>query len=104
MRKRRIVFTTGIRSDYYIQKNVIKAVENNPNLESNLIVTGAHLSKKFGYTIDEIYKNKHNVVAKINNLIISDKISSRVLGASIQLNKLIRVFEKIDPDILKSSE
>jgi len=99
-RKRKILFTTGIRSDFYIQDTIMSAVEEHPDLECGVIVTGAHLSKKLGYTIDEIKKKKYKIVGKINNLVISDKPSSRVKGAAIQLTKLIDIFEKEKPDIV----
>ena len=68
MRKRKIIFTTGIRSDFYIQKPIIDAVKKSNLLKPLLIVSGAHLTKKFGFTINEILKEKYNIVAKIKNV------------------------------------
>ena len=79
MRKRRIIFTTGIRSDFYVQNQIMRAVQAHPRLECYLLVTGAHLSKKFGYTVKEIRKRNYKIVAEIKNLVMSDKLSSRVM-------------------------
>jgi len=100
MTKRKVIFTTGIRSDYYIQNPIIKAVEQHPNLEASLIITGAHLSKEHGYTASEIYEDHHNVVAEIDNLVASDSSTARVKGAALQLSELIDVFEKEQPDFI----
>ncbi|GBE04756.1 UDP-N,N'-diacetylbacillosamine 2-epimerase [bacterium BMS3Abin10] len=100
MRKRKIIFTTGIRSDFYIQSPVMQAVQEHRNLECLVIITGAHLSKRFGNTVNEVEKNNYNIVAKINNLVLSDRLSSRVEGAAVQLRKIIKVFEKVKPDIV----
>ena len=47
MRKRKILFITGCRSDFYIQKPIIDAAKKSPFLKTLLVVTGAHLLKKF---------------------------------------------------------
>ena len=51
MKKRKILFITGCRSDFYIQKPIIDAVKKSNLLKPLLIVSGAHLTKKFGFTI-----------------------------------------------------
>ena len=102
MIKRKIIFTTGIRSDYFIQNPIIKSVNNHPKLESELIITGAHLSKNHGFTAQEIYKDDHNVVAEIKNLTDTGDRRDRVKGAAIQIQKIIEIFDKRKPDIIIS--
>ena len=98
MRKRKIIFTTGIRSDFYIQAPIISSVNNHPNLECNLIVTGAHISKHHGNTVDEIKKLNCKIVAEVKNLIFSDLLSSRVEGLANQLATIIEIFKINGPD------
>ena len=100
MRKRKIIFTTGIRSDFYIQAPIISSVNNHPDLECNLIVTGAHLSKHHGNTVDEIKKLKYKIIAEVKNLIFSDLLSSRIEGLANQLATIIEIFKKEKPDIV----
>ena len=55
MSSRRLVLgVTGIRSEYDIMSSVFRAVSDHPQLELQLVVTGAHLSDAFGSTINEI--------------------------------------------------
>ncbi len=98
--KKKILFITGSRSDFYIQKPIIDAFKKSKFLNPLLVVTGSHLSKKFGLTVKEILKEKYNIVAKIKNLIISDKASSRLKSASRQLSKLAAVVDYAKPDIM----
>ncbi len=56
--KKKIVFVTVSRSDYGIMKNIIQKSSLMKNLETCLIITGTHLSKKFGNTIKDITKEK----------------------------------------------
>ena len=86
--KKKILFITGSRSDFYIQKPIIDAVKSAPFLKALLVITGSHLSKRFGYTKSEFLNQKYNVVAKIKNLVISDNYSARLKSASNQLQKL----------------
>jgi len=102
MTTRKIIFTTGIRSDYFIQNPIIKSVAQHSSLEAELIVTGAHLSKNLGYTASEIYQDGHNVVAEISSLFSHGNQSDRAKGAAIQLQKIIEVFVKRKPDFIIS--
>ena len=100
MKKRKILFITGMRSDFFIQEPILKEIEKMSSLEYGLIVTGGHLKKKFGYTFKDIVSKKYKVIAKINNLVESDKITSRINGISRQIPKIINVFEKFKPHIV----
>jgi len=102
MKKRKILFITGCRSDFYIQKPIIDAAKKSPFLKTLLIVTGAHLSKKFGKSFDEILMGKYNIIAKIKNLQTSDKHISRLNSTSTQLMKLANVIKKSKPDFILS--
>ncbi len=102
MAKRKVLFLTGIRSDYGLLKSIMNAVKKHPLLELQLIVSGAHLSEKYGLTVKDIEKDGFKINAKIKNLVESDKLSSRIKSASIQLNKLVDIVEKLNPDIIVS--
>ena len=43
---------------------LMKAVDEHPNLECCIVVTGAHLSKSLGYSIDEIRKKNYNIIGE----------------------------------------
>ena len=100
MQKRKILFITGCRSDFYIQKPIIDVAKKSTFLTPLLIVTGAHLSKKFGFTINEILREKYNIIAKIKNLVISDNPVARIKSASKQLSELIEIINETKPDFM----
>ena len=100
---KKILFITGARSDFYIQKPIIDECLKSKLLKPQIIVTGSHLSKQFGKSKNEILKNyekKNILIKKIKNLIIKDKYEARALGLSVQLKKIIEIVLKIKPDIL----
>ena len=103
MKKRKVLFITGSRSDFYIQKPILLEAAKSPMLEPLLIVSGSHLSKKFGLTLKEIKKEKKiKIIAIIKNLKVSDEKISRLKTMSNQLSKIINLVKKISPDIIIS--
>ena len=100
---KKILFITGARSDFYIQKPIIDECLKSKFLKPQIIITGSHLYKQFGKSQNEIlrnYKKKNILVKKIKNLIIKDEHKARALGLSVQLIKVIEIIMKIKPDIL----
>ena len=51
---RKILCITGTRADYPRVKSVLKDINQRKNLELQLVVTGSHLLKEYGYSIQEI--------------------------------------------------
>jgi len=97
---KKILGVTGIRSDYDIMSSVFKAINEHPKLRLELIVTGAHLSDAYGYTINEILNDGFFIADKIENLINGDNDSSRVKGLAIQLSGMIQTITRTRPNLL----
>ena len=55
--KRKISVTTGTRAEYGILRSVLKTISKSKQLDLYLLVTGMHLSKKYGMTVNEIKKD-----------------------------------------------
>ena len=60
-KKRKILCITGTRADYPRVKSVLKEINQRPNLELQLIVTGSHLLKKYGYSAQEIIDDGYKI-------------------------------------------
>lgn len=54
---KKILFITGTRADFGKIKPLIKEVDNSNAFEYHLFVTGMHTLSRYGYTVDEVYKN-----------------------------------------------
>jgi GDP/UDP-N,N'-diacetylbacillosamine 2-epimerase (hydrolysing) len=98
--KRLVLGVTGIRSEYDIMSSVFRAIAGHPDLDLQLVVTGAHLSEAYGNTIDEIRADGFVVVDEIESLLNGDQASFRVKGLAIQLQGLVQTVARIKPDIL----
>ena len=97
--KQKISITTGTRSEYGILRELIKEISKSKKLELYLLVTGTHLSKKFGYTINEIKKDKIPIHAKIKMI----PSGNTPYDMSVSLGKGIvgfsKILKKIKPDL-----
>jgi UDP-N-acetylglucosamine 2-epimerase (hydrolysing) len=67
MGKRKIVFMTGTRADFGKMKSLIKVTADSGMFDVHLFVTGMHLIKKYGYTIDEIKKCRFRNIHALSN-------------------------------------
>ena len=62
--KRKICVTTGTRSEYGLLRPVLTELKKNKKIDLILIVTGMHLSSKYGNTIDLIKKDGFKISYK----------------------------------------
>ncbi|AUD61027.1 UDP-N-acetyl glucosamine 2-epimerase [Shewanella sp. Pdp11] len=64
---KKILFLTGTRADFGKLKSLINKVENHPNMESYIFITGMHMIAKYGMTANEVKKNGYtNTYSYIN--------------------------------------
>ena len=90
---RKICVVTSTRAEYGIMSNFINELYNDSDVDLQLIVTGMHLSEKFGMTKNEI---KIPVYSEIN--IEIEKEPYRALAVAIE--KFSNLFKDIQPDLL----
>lgn len=97
MTKRRVLGITAIRSEYFLQRPILRAIVDHPDLDLSLIVTGAHLSPLHGHTVKEIEADGFPIAARIENLIHSDHDAARLKGAATQLQVLAHSVDEQRP-------
>ena len=100
MSKRRILGITAIRSEYFLQRPVFAAISKHPQLELELIVTGAHLSPLHDHTVSEIERDGYTIAARVESLINSDRDAARIKGAATQLQVVSHLVDQMRPDWL----
>ena len=98
--KRRVLGITAIRSEYFLQKSILSAIMDHPQLELGLIVTGAHLSPLHEHTVRDVEADGFPIVAKIESLLYSNHDAARLKGAATQLQVLAHVVDQYRPDWL----
>lgn len=97
---KKISIFTGSRAEYGLLYWVIKELESRGIFELSVIATGTHLSKKMGYTINEIRKDFPHLVSEIDiNLDGTTPYHiSSMMGKGVQ--KFAKYFANNNPDLV----
>lgn len=98
--KRKIAVFTGNRAEYGLQLPLLKAIKEHPNLDYQLIVSGAHLDNDFGRTIDEISKDGFEIHAEVEIEMGKDSATGTAQAISTGIFSMSKVLERLKPDVL----
>ena len=98
--KRKVCILATSRATYGYKKRIIRLVHEAPDLELQLIVTGMHLLKQYGYSINEILGDKVPIAAQIDMMIGGDSPASYAKSLGVEMQGLVQTFEMLKPDIV----
>ena len=97
---KKILAVTGTRADYGIQRPVFEALRASRLFDLRLVVTGMHLSRKFGHTIDEIRRDGFRIEAQVDTLPDKDTPLAMAEYVGATTVALAKVFAKEKPDLV----
>ena len=97
---RQIAVFTGNRSEYGLQFPVIQAIDAHPDLDYQLLVSGAHLDARFGDSRSEIEKDGLHVDAEIRADTVADDLYSTVQAIGSIILRLSEALDELKPDVL----
>jgi GDP/UDP-N,N'-diacetylbacillosamine 2-epimerase (hydrolysing) len=100
MKKIKIIAVTGIRSEYELLYPVLNEIRKKDNLKLDVIVTGAHNSDNFGYTINDIRNDGFKIAGTIENLLNSNSLVGKVKSAGILLSSLPEMLNSVRPNLV----
>lgn len=99
---RRICAITERRADYSKLKPVLQNIEEDPELELHLIVTGHHLLPRLGHTVEIVESDGFNIVGRVPMFSEGVKDSgsemARALGRVVI--GITEALERVAPDIM----
>ena len=97
--KKICVYTTN-RAEYSKLRPILKLLQEDKEIDLTLLVTGSHLLKEYGHSIDQIKNDNIFITEKIFTHIAGDDSSKTVETIGIALLKLPSILKKINPDII----
>lgn len=97
---KKICVVTATRAEYGVLKNTLQEIYHHPDLKLCLIVTGTHLSKNFGYTINEIIEDGFPIDDEITMLMDSDSPEAVSKSMGLAMISFADVFFRHKPDML----
>jgi len=102
----KIFIVTERRADFSRFKPIIKIIKREKKIKYDLVVTGLHLVREHGYTINEIFDEKFKVFDKFK--MFDDEYFARNDGSSmahalgVAVIKLSKILRKSKPDLILS--
>ena len=99
MNKRKICIVTGSRAEYGLLYWLIKEIKSDQDFKLQLVVTGMHLSSKFGLTYKVIEKD-FKIDKKIDMLLSSDTSVGISKSMGIAQTSLSKAYKALKPDIV----
>jgi len=95
--KKRVIFLTGTRADFGKLKSLITTLNNNNAFDTHVFATGMHMLSKYGYTIDELEKEKIPNLYKYINHSGNSSLESIMASTLIGFGNYIQEFK---PDLV----
>lgn len=99
---RKICVVTGSRAEYGILRNLMHAIQNDPELTLQVIATNQHLSKLQGETYKEIEKDGFTIDYKVYMAddVAPDNANSTAKSISRGVSGFADAFDALRPDLL----
>lgn len=100
MTKRKIAIVITARPSYSRVKTVLKAVQEHPDLELQLIVAASALLERYGSAVNYIEKDGFEIAAKVFNVLEGENLTAAAKTTGIGILELSTVFDNLTPDIV----
>ncbi|MDF1589760.1 MAG: UDP-N-acetylglucosamine 2-epimerase [Gammaproteobacteria bacterium] len=96
---RKICVVTGTRAEYGLLYWLMKGIEQDPDLQLQVVVTGMHLSPEFGLTYKEVEK-EFKIDKKIEMLLSSDTAVGISKSMGLAQISFAEAYEELKPDLV----
>lgn len=94
----KICVVSGTRAEYGLLFWTMKAIQDNPNFELSVCVTGMHLSPEFGLTYKQIESDGFQIDGKVEMLVSSDTSVGITKSMGLGLIGFADYYERNKPD------
>jgi UDP-N-acetylglucosamine 2-epimerase (non-hydrolysing)/GDP/UDP-N,N'-diacetylbacillosamine 2-epimerase (hydrolysing) len=98
--KRSIAVFTGNRAEYGLQFPILRAIDNHPELDYKLLVSGAHLDPNFGSTLNEIQRDGFHIESEIKIEMDAKSLFATAQAIGSGVLEISQVLNKLKPDIM----
>jgi GDP/UDP-N,N'-diacetylbacillosamine 2-epimerase (hydrolysing) len=98
--KRKVCYVTGTRADFGLMRSTLTALRDSEVLELSIVVTGMHLSDKYGRTADDIKAAKLPISAVIELDFESATGAEMTRNLGKMMAGFVDAFLKLEPDLI----
>lgn len=97
---RKICVVTGSRAEYGLLSGLMRAIQEDKELQLQVIATNMHLSPEFGLTYREIEKDGFQIDKKVQMLLSSDTPNATAKSVGLATIGFADAYEDLRPDLL----
>ncbi len=98
-RVRRVAVVTGARAEYGLLRSTMEAIARRRGMRLQVVVTGMHLLRKFGRTVDDIERDGWRIDARVKMQSGRDEALDQAVGLSRGVAGMASYFEQADTDV-----
>jgi GDP/UDP-N,N'-diacetylbacillosamine 2-epimerase (hydrolysing) len=97
---RTICYVSGTRADFGLMQSTLSAIQAHPSMELAIVVTGMHLSERYGHTVDDIVRAGLPVTQRVP--VDMDPPTGATMARNVgrMLTAFVDAFEQIRPDVV----
>ncbi len=100
MKRRSIAVITGTRAEYGLLRSTLEAINSHKSLKLQVVVTGTHLLKKFGFTIKDIQRDGWSISARVSMQRGDDSPLDQAEGLARGVSGIARYLQRAKTDIV----
>lgn len=100
MKARRIAVLTEGRPTYGYCRPIMRVIDQTPELELAVIVTGMHLMEQYGLTLEEVERDGFPIAAKVDMRLEGASPAAWAKSLGIGIQGLAGALDEIRPDVL----
>lgn len=97
---RKICVVTGSRAEYGLLSGLMRAIQEDPALQLQVIATNMHLSPEFGLTYQQIESDGFTIDKKVQMLISSDTANATAKSVGLGFMGFADAYEDLKPDMV----
>jgi UDP-hydrolysing UDP-N-acetyl-D-glucosamine 2-epimerase len=98
--KRKVCVVITARPSYSRFKSALRAIDEHPDLELQLVVSASALLDRYGNAVKVIEKEGFQVAAKVYNVLEGENLTSMAKTTGIAILELSTVFDNLKPDMV----
>lgn len=96
--KKKIAVVVTARPSYSRIKTAIKAIQEHPDLELQLVVAASALLERYGTAVKYIEADGFPIAARVFNVLEGENLSAQAKTTGLGIIELASVFERLAPD------
>ncbi len=96
----KIFYISGTRADYELMREPLLAIRRSRKFDLQIVVTGMHLRRKYGSTMQEIEEDHFPIVARLDTLHSRDDCKAMTVSLGKTIVQMAELFDRKKPDLV----